>query len=132
MVEGTPKPPAGWYPSTQHPGHTQWWDGSAWGPLAPPQNHVLPAKSTAVAYVLLIFLGGTGAHRYYVGNIGYGVVYSVLFAIWLIGSTATLASTSGVSGWIFFLVVIWIMQIVDLFMLSGDVRRKNAALGYQV
>jgi TM2 domain-containing membrane protein YozV len=32
-------------------------------------------KDTGVAYILLIFLGFTGAHRFYVNSIGMGVIY---------------------------------------------------------
>jgi hypothetical protein len=28
-------PPAGWYDNPERPGTQRWWDGSAWGPVAP-------------------------------------------------------------------------------------------------
>jgi TM2 domain-containing membrane protein YozV len=39
-----------------------------------------PAKddrSLVIAYVLLIFLGPLGAHRFYLGQHGWGVVYAL-------------------------------------------------------
>lgn len=33
-------PPAGWYPDAS--GHHRWWDGSAWGPYAPPPGPEAP------------------------------------------------------------------------------------------
>ena len=38
-----------------------------------------PPKSKAAAAVLAAFLGGTGAHRFYVGDTGLGVAMLVLF-----------------------------------------------------
>lgn len=43
-------------------------------------------KSQVVAWVLWIFLGGIGGHRYYLGDIGYGLLMTLLawatFGIW--------------------------------------------------
>lgn len=71
------------------------------------------AKSMLVAYLLLIFLGGFGAHRFYLGRTGSAVTMLILFilgwiTIWiLIGSLMLIA------------VGIWL--IVDLFLIPGMV-----------
>lgn len=36
-------------------------------------------KDTTVAVLLALFLGGFGAHHFYMGNIGVGVLYAVFF-----------------------------------------------------
>lgn len=43
-------PPAGWYPDP-HSGRPRWWDGSAWGPLAPDAGGVTPGTRTALSVV---------------------------------------------------------------------------------
>ena len=58
-------------------------------------------KDTGVAYLLLIFLGVLGAHRFYIGKIGTGVLY--LCTLGLLGFG-----------------VLW-----DLFTLAGQVRARN-------
>ncbi|MBR2050662.1 MAG: TM2 domain-containing protein [Rikenellaceae bacterium] len=40
-------------------------------------------KSKTTAYILLIFLGALGAHRFYIGKIGSGLLY--LFTFGLLG-----------------------------------------------
>ncbi len=63
-------------------------------------------KDTGVAYLLLLFLGFTGAHRFYVGSIGMGLLY---------------LCTCGLCG-----VGYW----VDFFLIPGLVRVAN--LEYQM
>lgn len=58
-------------------------------------------KDTGIAYLLLIFLGFTGAHRFYLGSTGMGVLY---------------LCTCGLCG-----VGYWI----DLFLIPGLVRMAN-------
>jgi Fe2+ or Zn2+ uptake regulation protein len=65
-------------------------------------NGSVQPKSKAVAYLLLIFLGIFGAHRFYLEKIGTGILY--LF-------------TGGLLG---------IGVLVDLFTLSGQVDTYNA------
>jgi TM2 domain-containing membrane protein YozV len=78
------------------------------------------AKSTGVAYLLAIFLGGLGAHRFYLGRTGSGIAQLVMFILgWL-----TLAL---VVGGVFLLIVgIWVL--VDLFLIPGMVTADKAAL----
>lgn len=118
-----PTAPAGWYPN-QH-GQTQWWDGAQWGPLAPIQ-HVLKhpqAKSVGAAYCFLIFLGGTGAHRFYLGDTGRGIAMLLLMGGFFIGTAADLTPLP-----LGCLLALWIMQLIDLFTLAGDVKAHNGRL----
>ncbi len=62
---------------------------------------VIQVKSKAVAYLLLFFLGLIGAHRFYLGKIGTGILYLL---------------TAGVLG---------IGWLVDLFTLGGQVDTYN-------
>ena len=61
------------------------------------------AKRSWIAYLLwfLCVLGVCGAHRFYVGEIGWGVVYLITFGFCGIG------------------------QFIDLFTIPGMVRRRN-------
>lgn len=131
MSNSPTQTPPGWYPN-QH-GQTQWWDGSAWGPVAPQQHHQQQyvrtrhpnQKSTGAAYCLLIFLGGTGAHRFYLGNTGRGVTMVMLLMLTIVGTMMQ-------NEWGYFhmlpLIALWIMQLIDLFTLAGDVRAHNQKL----
>lgn len=62
----------------------------------------LPPRSTGIAYLWLIFLGGVGAHQFYIGKPGRGILY--LFTLGLLGF--------GV--------------LIDLFTLPSQVRTRNA------
>lgn len=42
-------------------------------------------KSKKVALLLCIFLGYLGAHRYYVGKIGSGILYTCTMGLFLVG-----------------------------------------------
>jgi TM2 domain-containing membrane protein YozV len=76
-------------------------------------------KSPVVAYLLLIFLGGLGAHRFYVKRHG----------------TATLMLILNLLGWAFLgaggeiavlpLVVVGVWLVIDLFLTRGLVRSFN-------
>jgi TM2 domain-containing membrane protein YozV len=74
-------------------------------------------KDMMVAYLLAIFLGGFGAHQFYLRNTGSGVTQLVLT---LIGA---------VTSWFFvglvllFGVFVWV--VVDLFLIPGWVRQSN-------
>ncbi|OIH85489.1 hypothetical protein BLJ79_09615 [Arthrobacter sp. UCD-GKA] len=76
------------------------------------------SKSTGVAYVLWFFLGQLGIHKFYLNQTGMGVLYLVL----------------GVVGWattflfVGFLIlgVLWLLMIVDLFLIPGRVNQLNS------
>ena len=66
--------------------------------------------SIAVAYILLLFLGAFGAHRFYLGHMGSAI------AMLLISLT------------VFGLVITLIWAFIDLFLVPGIVRSKTDAL----
>ncbi len=77
-------------------------------------------KSTGVAYLLLIFLGGVGAHRFYLGRVGSACGQLALFVLgWM---TAVL-----VIGF-FLLGALGVWLIVDLFLVPGIAESRNSAL----
>ncbi len=68
-------------------------------------------KSSTTAVVLALFLGGIGAHRFYMGQIGRGVLYCVLAGLAVI----TIIPISVV------------VAVVDCFLMPGRVRAFNKA-----
>lgn len=122
------QPPPGWYDDGS--GRQRWWSGSIWSdhyapvvaePQAPyPQSrptYVRPLKDRGTAYVFAILLSGFGAHQFYLGNVGAGIAYVLL---WWGGSalSTVLIGIPIVAG-----VFIW--WIVDLCTLSGQVEAAN-------
>ena len=72
-------------------------------------------KSTGVAYLLCIFLGGLGIHRFYLGRGGTGAAQLILWVL----------------GWVTFFVAwiplgVWL--IVDLFLIPSIAREENMRL----
>lgn len=102
-------PPAGWYPNQY--GQQQWWDGYQWGQVN------IPRKSAGVAYVLLIFLGGFAAHRFYLRRYPSAII--MLLAWW-----GGWALTSVFIGW-FLLAAVVIWWIVDLFLIPDMARNTR-------
>ncbi len=64
-------------------------------------------KSKGTAYLLWFFLGGFSAHRFYLGQIGIGILYLLTFQLFGIG---------------------W---IIDLFILGGMVDKYNLMNGFK-
>ena len=62
-------------------------------------------KSKGVAYLLWLFLGAVGAHRFYLGKIGTGLIYLCTLGLFGVG------------------------LIYDLFTLGGQVDTYNAVRG---
>ena len=62
--------------------------------------------SAGVAYLLLIFLGVLGAHRFYLGRVGSGIAM-LLISLTIVGLVVT---------------VIW--AIIDLFLIPSIIREK--------
>jgi len=61
-------------------------------------------KDVGIAYILLIFFGTIGVHKFYLGKIGMGILY------------------------IFTLGILGIGVLVDIFTLSSQVRGVNAKI----
>jgi TM2 domain-containing membrane protein YozV len=72
-------------------------------------------KSTGVAYLLWFFLGGFGAHRFYLGSTGPAVAQLLLL---LLGWVPLFM------GW----VVLGIWLLADLFLIPGIARDANMRL----
>ena len=77
-------------------------------------------KSMGLAYVLLIFLGQLGIHRFYLGRVGTGVAQLLLglvgwATVWIVIGFVPLA-------------ILWIWVFIDLFLTAGMVRKANAEL----
>lgn len=66
-------------------------------------------KSQTVAWVLWIFTGGIGGHRYYLGDIGYAIAMTLL-------------------GWLTF--GIW--WLIEAFFINRRIREKNRELYAQI
>jgi TM2 domain-containing membrane protein YozV len=80
-------------------------------------------KSIGLAYVLLIFLGTFGIHRFYLNRIGSAIVQLIIGII----GVATAAILIG----FFFLAPLWIWLLIDLFTLPGMVRAENQKMRNQ-
>lgn len=77
-------------------------------------------RSALIAYILWFFLGYFGAHRFYAGQTGSGVVMLVLFFVSLLLSVVAV----GVLG--FLVLGLWLF--IDIFLIPGMVERYNNAL----
>lgn len=66
-------------------------------------------KSAGTSWLLLLFFGGFGAHRFYLGQPGVGIA---MICTWLIS-------------WFMLFIPIAIWILVELFLLSGLIREAN-------
>ncbi|MCR8844243.1 TM2 domain-containing protein [Paenibacillus sp. SC116] len=69
-------------------------------------------KSKKIAYLLLIFLGWLGIHRFYLGHFGMAILNIALFIFGILLFIFPLPSC--------------ILSIIELFILSGAVNKANA------
>lgn len=116
-----PVTPPGWYPSAS--GAMQWWDGRAWGPLAPPNAVVVrPAKETGIAYLFWLLVGGVAAHRLYLGLTASAVVFNLIWWTGWLLSPLVIGIPLVIAGGI------WLL--VDLLLMPSLVRSTNARRGY--
>ncbi|MCS6922694.1 MAG: TM2 domain-containing protein [Elioraea sp.] len=77
-------------------------------------------RSTGAAYLLWFFLGGFGAHRFYLGRSASAVAMLLLFII-------SIPLLFVFVGW-FGLIIFSIWWLVDAFLIPGMIRRYNMAL----
>ena len=93
-------------------------------------------KSTAVAYLLWVFLGSLGIHKFYIGKSGWGAVNLLIGVVgWITAFTGGLAALAndvestyklGAIGLLcFFLLVI--MLFIDLFTIPRQIKNKYEA-----
>lgn len=81
-------------------------------------------KNTLLAYILLLFLGTLGIHRFYLDRTATAVAQLVLTVVgWM---TAIL-----VVGF-FFLAIVWVWMIVDLFLVPAIISEENDKLEKKV
>ena len=71
-------------------------------------------KNMAVAYIFWFFLGGFGAHRFYLGKTGSAVAQLIL-TITVIGAIVS---------------AIWVF--IDLFLIPGIIREVNSSIENRV
>ena len=67
-------------------------------------------KDVTVGVVLCLFLGGLGAHRFYMGQFGLGAAYAIF--VWTFVPTA--------------------VALVECFLMPGRVRAHNAAVATEI
>ncbi|QCR20256.1 TM2 domain-containing protein [Agrococcus sp. SGAir0287] len=79
---------------------------------------VAPLKEAGIAYVLAIFLGTLGIHRFYLGRVGSAIG---MLALTLLSGPLMIAFGLGLVAWLG--VAIW--WVVDLFLIPGMVREEN-------
>lgn len=93
---------------------------SDYSPVPQPnyQGPVIAAKDNTIAYLLWFFLGEFGVHRFYLRSPWIGSIYLVLGVLgW--------ATVWFVVGFIF-LIPLWIMWIIDFFLIPERTRRINS------
>ncbi|SNS92036.1 TM2 domain-containing membrane protein YozV [Geodermatophilus pulveris] len=109
---GTPSFPAGPVPHHHHLPH-------GYGLPARPAVPV-PYKDGTAAWLFWFFLGGFGAHHFYLGRTGWGVAYAVGFVLsWL--TTVVLIGFLGLLAF----VVLW---VVDATRMSRRLQDCNARI----
>ncbi len=74
-------------------------------------------KSTGLAYAFWFFLGGFGAHRFYLGRTGSAVVLLILTVLTLLTWWFGLGLVTGV--------VVGIWALIDAFLIPGMAREFN-------
>ncbi|MCC2975729.1 TM2 domain-containing protein [Sphingomonas sp. PL-96] len=82
------------------------------------------SKSVGVAYLLWLFLGGFGGHRFYSGKTGTAIAQLALTLLGLI--TAII----GVGVVLMFFVALW--ALIDAFLIPGWIRNHNMLLAHQM
>lgn len=78
------------------------------------------AKSIGVAYLLWFFLGGVGAHRFYLGRKGSGFAMLALLVVGIITVPIVLGSV--------LLLILGIWALVDAFLIPGMVQQHKAEI----
>lgn len=77
-------------------------------------------KKAVVAYLLWFFLGSFGAHRFYLGKTGSAIAQLSLavlgyLTVWLIIG-------------FFFLAIVWVWVLIDVFLIGGMIREDHARI----
>ncbi|WP_265506906.1 TM2 domain-containing protein, partial [Paracoccus rhizosphaerae] len=77
-------------------------------------------KSAVIAYLLLVFLGAFGAHRFYLGKTGTGVA---MLLLWIVGLLTLVLGVGLIA-----LAAVGIWAFVDLFLIPGMIREDQERL----
>lgn len=77
----------------------------------------LKGKSTLLSYILLIFLGTLGIHRFYLGKTGTGIA---MLALTVVGWATAIIAIGFVP-----LAIAGIWAFIDLFLVPGMVESAN-------
>lgn len=77
-------------------------------------------KSLALAYLLCIFLGATGAHKFYIGRSGSGTFYLIMFLLGICTAWMVIGFLP--------LGIVWFCSFIDLFLLPSQVREAEDKL----
>ena len=78
------------------------------------------SKSTGAAYLLWLFLGGVGGHRFYLGKIKSGLLMLAIFCLgWL-----TLFIGVGA----FLLAIVGIWALIDAFLIPGMIQQQKESV----
>lgn len=83
---------------------------------------VVGAKSVGVAYALWFFLGGFGAHKFYLRKTAVAIVYLALYLLMFIISFASAFLLGWIAG-----VPLMILLFIDVFTIPNQVRKFNAS-----
>jgi TM2 domain-containing membrane protein YozV len=102
--------------------------GRPWqSPQGQPSNDALAMmrydaakKSVLVAYLFWFFIGYFGAHRFYLGRVGSGIVMLVIFLLSMLLTVVAI----GFLG----LLLIGLWWLVDAFLIPGMTARRNSRL----
>jgi TM2 domain-containing membrane protein YozV len=78
-------------------------------------TYYVPLKTTGAAYLWWLFLGGFGAHKFYLGRPGMGVLYLCTFGLLWVGLI-----------WDLFTLPVQVRQANDLLMAGGGVEKSGS------
>lgn len=90
-------------------------------------------RSVGLAYVLFIFFGSIGVHKFYIGKTLWGVIYFILGVLgWITlftGGIAAIAEDTGAAAGlgafgIFCLIILGILLFIDLFTIPRQINKK--------
>ena len=74
-------------------------------------------KSVLVAYLFFVFIGGLGAHNFYIGRTLLGIIELLLFLVGVV-----LISAAGLGLLLFIPLVV--LLLIDLFIIPGGIRKR--------
>jgi len=131
MSTAGPTPPPGWYTDPHYPTQQRWWDGTRWTDFAAPgvapamASPAAPAglKSTGIAYLFALLLGGFAAQMFYLRQYTQATIFLILWwGGWmpLIGAMSAVKSISSVA---IAACIVWF--IVSLCTIPGRVKNLN-------